>query len=599
MKKVKFGLVFLIVLVLIACSTTKKNELDRNVKIFLADFQSKLNGSDEGVLKLFATSQRIEEISKAISILQNKDTTVVKVKILFDEATGAWESTYLKVEVPLELTGRGRPVERNSFKIALYQRDARFRIAGLEAEDFYRRYTSLRNEIENAGEIARQRTFAKQYYDHAEQLQTKCDSVIWFVRHGDEVFYYGVNGTYQLDSLEAGSLATYKMGLFREDGKIIVPLEYDLIGTPSMTLAEAVEIRKDGKIGFYSLNGKEIVPPSYDWLVPFNEGLSIALVKNDSSYGWLDKNYTYHDNFPSPRAEKWVTELTYLTSDTLRVGNGYQDVAVIMFPWTEEFQYRGNGLVIPPAYLVANGIFPLVKSGFITPIIYNTEGATYQYGNDFMESTVHKLFSFTDKLDAFISDFRTRFVGGRGEFYVAHKITLVDKNLTRISSVTTDGDRDFEFRKVKEGLYESKFNNDYMGPSDLLEQNFPDYNYFRFDGSAIYPLNSNRRFSFTEFIKIDSSYFVGDFRTFNMENSDSGTSTFTSDGTLRYIRNEILATYGFILSDPKDAEQFKYAQWYKPTVDSYDEVYNKASEIDKYNLDFLNRMIGSPGAKSM
>ena len=58
------------------------------------------------------------------------------------------------------------------------------------------------------------------------------------------------------------------------------------------------------------------------------------------------------------------------------------------------------------------------------------------------------------------------------------------------------------------------------------------------------------------------------------------------------MRDEILASYGFIFTEKDQIEWYKYQQWYKPSIESYDEVYSMASEIDKYNLDFLAHILG-------
>jgi len=131
---------------------------------------------------------------------------------------------------------------------------------------------------------------------------------------------------------------------------------------------------------------------------------------------------------------------------------------------------------------------------------------------------------------------------------------------------------------------------------DILEQNLPGYNYFKFDGHKLIPLESRRRrFSFTEFVKIDSSYLSGDFQTFDYGHYDQskwGQSKFVSKETLQFIRDEILASNGYIFKDQTRANRFQYYN-YNPIIESYEEIYSRASEIDKHNLDFIETLIGS------
>jgi hypothetical protein len=87
---------------------------------------------------------------------------------------------------------------------------------------------------------------------------------------------------------------------------------------------------------------------------------------------------------------------------------------------------------------------------------------------------------------------------------------------------------------------------------------------------------------------------TGSFEVWDSQTGQTVKSNFLSKQALGLMRDEILAGYGFAFNSPQQSEQFKYAGWYKPTTDSYEDIYAKASDIDKYNLDFLNRMIGSP-----
>lgn len=79
-----------------------------------------------------------------------------------------------------------------------------------------------------------------------------------------------------------------------------------------------------------------------------------------------------------------------------------------------------------------------------------------------------------------------------------------------------------------------------------------------FDGKKLSEIPSIRRFKFTEFIKLDSGHLSGDFIYF--DNGKQGKSTFLSPTTLNFMRNEILASYGFIFKDTVVSESFKIRQ---------------------------------------
>ncbi|HEV8512817.1 MAG TPA: WG repeat-containing protein, partial [Cyclobacteriaceae bacterium] len=512
MNKIITATIILIIAIVVGCSVTSKNEIDKDVEVFLNDFQSKLKDPDYEIMNLFSTNQPKEEILKAIAILQNKDTSLIKSRIVLSAAKSSWVDSWLTVEIPVELINKGQVWhDKNVLYLKLIKRDGRYYVGSMDAKELYKHFLMMKDAIGNADALARRMADIKIYYDKAKELQKDYDSVIWFAHHKNMTYYYVVNGKYNFDSLKANKRQEFKMGLIDETGKVIVPVEFDLIGNPSMMLDEAVEVKKDGKIGYYSLAGSEIISASYDWLVPYEKDLAIALVKKDSTFGWLNKAYAFQENFPSSDAERSINEFEYLTSKAFTFGNGHQDLIIILYPFNSDF-FRGNGMITPPAYFVRNGIQPPINDGFITKSEIN-ENNLFQYGNEYEESSSEKPFSISKTLTAFVSNLKTRYIGGRGEFYRSHKIILMDKKLNFISSVVTNGDNDFEFKKLNDELFESKFRSEFWGPSDILEYNFPDFNYFRFDGHQLTELNSNRRFKFTEFLKIDSSYLSGYFIT--------------------------------------------------------------------------------------
>ncbi|HCW07362.1 MAG TPA: hypothetical protein DGG95_08360, partial [Cytophagales bacterium] len=528
----------------ISCSVNKSKELEKDVKVFLNDFQSKLQGSDEEILKLFTGSQSKDEILKAIVILQNKDTTV-KSHIQPDEFKFHIEGSYIVVEFPVELTASGQSTETSLLSFQLFKNDRQFRIGKLEGEKLYRQFSILKNKIEYAKELARRMADLKVYYDRARELQKNYDSVIWFVHHKNMTYYYAVKGVYNFDSLKKGTLQNCKMGLIDETGKVIVPVEFDLISNPSMTFAEAVEVTNNGRVGCYSLDGKEMIPPNYEWIVPYEKGFANALVKKDPIFGWLDKEYAFHENFPSEEAEKSIKEFEYLTNNAFRFGIGHQDLISILYPIEDSF--RGNGLIIASSVFASNGILPIVNDGFVT-LKDAEENRLFQYGDDYIENTNEKPFSVSETLSAFISNIKTRYIGGRGEFYTTHKIILIDKNQKLLSSIEAWG-ADFKFRKLSDELFESKaISETDAGPSIWArEANFPFYSYFKFDLGKLIRLKSNRLFQCTEFVKMDSSYLSGDFIFY--QNNNDVHSKFASSETIRTMRDDILASYGFIFSE--------------------------------------------------
>jgi len=98
-----------------------------------------------------------------------------------------------------------------------------------------------------------------------------------------------------------------KWGLIDKTGKEIIPIgKYEDIGiskiygagvyliknTPCDDLEDLVRegliaVKSDGKFGFVDKNGKEVIPPRYEEVMPFVRGISA--VKRDGKWGFVDK----------------------------------------------------------------------------------------------------------------------------------------------------------------------------------------------------------------------------------------------------------------------------------------------------------------------
>jgi|GEM_PF-3331783 hypothetical protein len=593
----KFIFYFSILAFIDSCSTTRKAEPEDELKGFLNDFQVKLHGPNEEVLKLFVTNQSKDVILRAIALLQDKDS-IVKVEVLLGDIKEYVEDSYLMVDVPVDLKGEGRPSDRTFFSLYLFRGEGKFHIAKMDADRLFESFWTFRSSVEHAELFGQTLAEVKPYYDRARELRAGYDSVIWYATHGSTTYFYAVKGNYNLDSLEKGKALACKMCLIDTKGQVVVPAEYDLIGNPSMTLPEMVEVTNNSKVGYFSLNGVLTIPVVYDWLVPYAKGAASALVKKDSVFGWLGKDYAYHEGFPSIDAEQFIQEFQYVTTSTLTIGVGHQDLIKVLYPIDDGFPYIARGLVINPSYYVSLGILPKIGRGYLT----KKSGGYYQNGDEYLELKAQKPTSISEILSVFIADVKTRFVGGRSEFYSNQNLILVDGKKEVISLIKTTNSKDFSFKKLNDSLYQYSYGHedyfDGLGNPDLPERNYPDFGYFVVDGKSVTHLNSKRRFSFTEFVKIDSSYLEGDFTSYDYTADRFKQSTFLSEKTLMSMRDEILATYGLIFSEPERQEHFKYVKWYNPTIESYDEVYAKASEIDKHNLDFLARILGPYESKN-
>ena len=179
--------------------------------------------------------------------------------------------------------------------------------------------------------------------------------------------------------------------------------------------------------------------------------------------------------------------------------------------------------MISPAYFIKTGIFSQINDGFVTQKL---DSAMFMYGRDYSEVKSQKPFSISEMLSGIITEFKNRYIGGRGEFYNSKSLVLVDGKKNFLGTLWIGGGGT-EFKKMNDTLYQCRFlpdlDND-MGPGDNFpEKDYPIYRYFKFGGKKLTILKIDRRFEFTKIIRMDSSYLLGNF-----EKWDGAKETFLS-----------------------------------------------------------------------
>lgn len=133
-----------------------------------------------------------------------------------------------------------------------------------------------------------------------------------------------------------------------------------------------------------------------------------------------------------------------------------------------------------------------------------------------------------------------------------------------------------------------------MGVEMYTSEMMPRYQYFELQANMqMKPLEAQRYFTQTAFVKLDSSYLTGPFKSYVYQDEEWKETEvpFVSQETIRFMRNDILAAYGYIFETQEEKESFEYTGWYKPEITTMESVMEKASEIDRHNLQFLNSLI--------
>lgn len=577
------------------CATINRNDYLKKVKAYLAQFEMNLAASDDLILKQFKVEKSEEAIIKDIRIMQNADKSKdsVMCNINFDNAKIVFEDIDIRVEILTEFTSLDEQIKFEkeiTFTLWLGSDNGNLFINKVDADQFYSTYRECAHNLRNRK--ARELDIAKRkiFFDQARQLQETYDSVIWYTMYGDSIYYYVINGAW--DNYFLGGKkerpVSYKMGLVSETGRIVVPPSHDLVGTIGFIKPALIEVNKNGYVGQYSIDGQELVPSIYNWIIPYEKDSLYALVKKDSVNGWLDRSYVFHNGYPDTVAEKYISEFQYL-SQHINISSERTTMTEIL-----DIEHMGSGIVMPPTYLVMNGIFQDVVYD-----IFTGNNALGWGGTERIETKGSFFERITSNLSSLFVLIEGRYLGGREEFYKYKDLTFIDDKGRKIGSYRTYSGEN-KLRQIDSTLLELKTTASAAEAMDYWDMgdepgdwNQPQFKYFRIsrEENIVIPLDSKRRFAFTEHIKIDSSYLRGEFVYWDAERGEKVQRWFVSEETLQIIRNEILAINGYVFADKVLQESYQRYDWYEPRFTRYEDLLASLSEIDRHNLKFLETMI--------
>jgi hypothetical protein len=270
----------------------EKNEVYQ----FLILFNSKLQtGNKDSLLNCFEVTQKSSVLNRLISVLSNKtgfkgdaaplfnlmlDIDHADIKILNGELAQA--------SVPVKFTSDSVGPQLTVIKLKVHKISAHtYKIVQFDAKKMMADYIAYNNAVKSKSltdkDIYSPITLAA--FETAKQLQKKYDSVIWFAHVDQKTFYYVVKGKWYQDQdvfhhIDSTTVEPYKMGLVGPDLKEIIPLEYDLIHNISGTFPGLVEVEKGAKRGFFDLQGKIVLPVSYDQIFPLDNDENLAVLRN-------------------------------------------------------------------------------------------------------------------------------------------------------------------------------------------------------------------------------------------------------------------------------------------------------------------------------
>lgn len=584
----------------VGCSVFRKQDPQKDIRDFLSSFEADLTKSDEQILSYFHMQQSNENMLSVIRILQNKDefihceANVASAYITSDDKT-------IRVDVSAKLWMVNADLKDTTTEVLtlwLSKENEKLMIAQWNGEKLHQMFVGLKNKSEWDNEIRLAMEQREGIYKTAKQLEQKFDSVIWYATYAMQNFFYVAEGSwvnYFMDyENHTRQNINVKMGLIDAKGEIVIPIQYDLIGSIGFAAPNLVEVIQNKKVGYFDIRTKQmVVAPGYDFIVPYRQENVWALVKQDDSYGWLDHEFHYAAGFPSAEAERWFLNFEFLKQNIRLMPSSYA------FCEIPAVSFAGSGIIVPPAYLSRNCIFDEIEGGISTTKVPINGWTEYKETHGSVLKTI------TDKVQALITSIQERYIEGREEFYSSNKVVFFDLQRDTLAVASIRGES-VSMQAIDSTLIEVlapvKFWFEEYGEEEQGEEyQLNNHSYFSITASGgVVPLKSNRLYPQTQFLKLDSARLKGSFVGYDFRLRKEVKKSFPSKKTLIDMRDEILASYGYRFPDEATEKRFlQRGNWYNPVYPKVEDFEDEMTVIDKYNLAFLNKILALLGASPL
>ena len=529
-----------------------------------------------------------------MSTIINADAAVIRtLNPILTEAT-----------VPVQFSHDSLPDKKSTLTFTIQKKDKQpYKIIAVKGEQLYKDYMTYANDIHwrYARPVTHYDALTLKAFTTAEKLKTRYDSVVWFAHLNDKTYFYVTKGKWEeYIAMNPDSVKLYGMGMVNPALQEIIPPKYDLIHNISGTFDGLVEVEKGPYKGFYDLNGKLVVPVTYNEILPLKQGAHLAALRKGDEYFWLDAGYTV-----SPKIEDFkITEVLpqvqlYQASYHLSNAPG----KLIM-----EYNSRDNNasIYVPPSHLVNWQMFeaiqafknPLRKANYMDDISAPSVSYQVKYTKDEQSS---------NWLQTLYYSIKNHYLGGRSDFYEKRNVLIVDKRHNQAYGYSLNGGyeedsypegcENYSLKILNDSLFEIKSCGSTYAAIDEQHSllTMPLYYYLTVKNGKLIELRSKRQFAFTQFVKIDDRYLQGDY-TYNEKKLSK-----LPDAMLEYIKNEIYAGYDYKFSNDKWSHAFElmHSDNNGKYAGNNTSVQDSLTEIDKYNINWLQQKINSRKQQQM
>ena len=383
-----------------------------------------------------------------------------------------------------------------------------------------------------------------------------------------------------------------KYGIDSDEPRRILPVDYEKIYNPNITLLDCFEIKRDGKVGMFNYKTGEILQPRFDYIMPSGKEAT------DIAYGFLDGKYYQikSGQLKDLKVTKFnpVNIFSKFKYDVEKLGSNallhsYEDVR--KGHYGEEF---GPIIAVVPSWLEYLKMLP--KSYYID--IKKVNQSEYFSGTQHVRATPVIKESLSEKLKAFVYDVFEYGVSVRTFELEASKLVVLNTENQELTAVELSSNtisdyfcRQGGYQLISNGLIETLDNKqEYKLENQLY--NFETIRRFLniTESGELRWLNSNRHFDATEFVYLEDRHFRGCFGKWMQpeeEDYNIWVTEHLSIEDLDIMRNVIFADYGYRFKSEKWQKFFAKKSWYKPR---FDDVNDQLTEIDKANIQFILNM---------
>ncbi|PTR00019.1 YARHG domain-containing protein [Mucilaginibacter yixingensis] len=588
-----------------------KTDNTNGITQFLTLFSLQVKSAQtDSLVQAFNMPTRRGEVARFVNLICGKSGSVKDSKPIFKLDLDIADCTITTVTPEVSTATFSVNLHRDSietrstmltFRIKKTGKD-NYKIVDVDTKKFLGDYIDYENLVHEKTltdkDIYSPQTLAA--FAAADSLKAQYDTIPWFQHLNGKTYFFVVKGDKNFDvSFYKDTVLNYQMGLVGPGRKEIVPAAFDLVHNIGATYPTLIEVEKSHKRGFYSLDGKLVLPVVYDQIFPLNDAANLAVLRKGDDYYWWKNDYTVTDKDPGIQIANLLPRIKNIGQSFTLKNTSFESIT------EHNSREEHNSVYLPPSYLVDLGLMPTVES-YINPLRRNVfgEGATQYSVKTEEKNTSDNWFT------SIFYSIRDYFVGGRGEFYDRKKIILANKKNNRIygADVSTDFSEDedginFEgkcnvnsIRQLNDTLFEARTAGNLqitLYTRDYYVCGGPGYHYLVIKNNKLVELPNHRKFGFTKYVQMDDSYLnacytLDDKTSINKVNTEM----------LRYMKNEIYADYKYHFKDTTWNNVFQESLFYNyAEKDKYnDNVDDSLTAIDKYNLAFINKKLNAQQA---